>query len=203
MFGVHKFHSYLYGWKFRIYTNHKPLLGILQLNKPIPTMAPPGIHRYALYLSRYEYELEYHKGLSNGNANCQSRLSESAEVQNVSIPGDSMFVMDHLGNIRAVKVKGIDRWTSQDPILNAVRHQVLSGWPNKDSQVGLKPLIQWKKLVTKVRQDSLEWSHETLQSHKYTGIPYITVHILTLLSACNHSQFWASLKLPLTRINMN
>ena len=43
MFGGRKFH--LYGWEFRIYTDHKPLLGILQSNKPIPTMASPGIQR--------------------------------------------------------------------------------------------------------------------------------------------------------------
>ena len=36
-----------------------------------------------------------------------------------------MFVMDHLDNT-PVKVKESDRWTSQDPNLSAVRHQVSS-----------------------------------------------------------------------------
>ena len=43
MFGVRKFHTYLYGRRFKIYTDLKLLLGLLQSNKPIPTSASPRI----------------------------------------------------------------------------------------------------------------------------------------------------------------
>lgn len=45
-----------------------------------------------------------------------------------------MFVMDHLDNA-PVNVKDIDRRASRDPILSAVRHQVMSGWPNPDNRL--------------------------------------------------------------------
>ena len=37
MFGVRKFHTYLYGRRFKIYTDHKTLLGLLQTN-PFPLL---------------------------------------------------------------------------------------------------------------------------------------------------------------------
>ena len=49
-----------------------------------------------------------------------------------------MLVMDHLDN-NPVQVKDIERWTSHEPILSAVRHQVMSGWPNPDDSVEFKP----------------------------------------------------------------
>ena len=45
VFGVQRFHTYLYGRKFKILTDHKPLVMILQ--KP-PTQTPPRLQRMLL-----------------------------------------------------------------------------------------------------------------------------------------------------------
>ena len=126
MFGVRKLHTYLYGGRFKIYTDHKPLLGLLQSKKTIHTSASPRIQRWALFLSGYSYELVYRDGPSNGNADALSRLPLPTEIEEVPVPGDIMLVMDHLDNT-PVQVKDIERWTSHDPILSVVRHQVMSG----------------------------------------------------------------------------
>ena len=126
MFGVRKFHTYLYRRRFKIYTDHKPLLGLLQSNKAIPTTASPRIQRWALFLAGYSYELVYHSGRSIGNADGLSRLPLPTEIEEVPVPGDIKLVMDHLDNT-PVQVKDIERWTSNDPILSAMRHQVMSG----------------------------------------------------------------------------
>ncbi len=39
LFGVKKFHKYLYGHKFVICTDHKPLLSLLSELKAVPQMA--------------------------------------------------------------------------------------------------------------------------------------------------------------------
>ena len=49
VYGVKYFHKYLYGQKFRIITDHKPLLGLFKENQATSYMAS----------ARYEYELEY------------------------------------------------------------------------------------------------------------------------------------------------
>ena len=45
VYGVKKFHQYLYGQKFQIYTDHKPLLGIFGEFKPIPTHSAARVQR--------------------------------------------------------------------------------------------------------------------------------------------------------------
>ena len=55
IFGVKKFHQYLYGRKFTLITDHKPLTTIFSPNKGIPTLAAAKLQRWALILSVYEY----------------------------------------------------------------------------------------------------------------------------------------------------
>ena len=74
IFVVKKLHQYLYGHVFKIITDHKPLLGLFGQNKAIPPMTAARIQRWELFLSAYNYILEYHPGSNNTNADCLSRL---------------------------------------------------------------------------------------------------------------------------------
>ena len=53
MFSARKFHTYFYGRQFKIYTDHKPLLGLLQSRKQ-PTTASPHKLKLAVLLSSYQ-----------------------------------------------------------------------------------------------------------------------------------------------------
>ncbi|KAK3747895.1 hypothetical protein QZH41_001360 [Actinostola sp. cb2023] len=64
VFAVKKFHQFLYGRHFKIYTDHKPLLVLLSSDKAIPPMALGRVQRWALTLSAYEYDLVYRPGRS-------------------------------------------------------------------------------------------------------------------------------------------
>ena len=57
VFAVKKFHQFLYGRHFKIYTDHKPLLGLLHPEKVTPLMASSRTQRWALTLLAYKYEL--------------------------------------------------------------------------------------------------------------------------------------------------
>ena len=48
VFAVKKFHQFLYGRHFKIYTDHKPLLGLLHPEKATPSMASSRMQRWAL-----------------------------------------------------------------------------------------------------------------------------------------------------------
>ena len=48
VFTVKKFHQFLYGRHFKIYTDHKPLLGLLHPEKATPSMASSRMQRWAL-----------------------------------------------------------------------------------------------------------------------------------------------------------
>ena len=54
IFGVKKFSQFLYGPKFTIQTDHKPLEGLFNKKKGVPQQASPRVQRWALTLAAYE-----------------------------------------------------------------------------------------------------------------------------------------------------
>ena len=84
IFGRKKFHQYLYGQKFKIFTDHKPLLGLFKADKGVPTMAAN------------DYELVYREGQNHGNASGLSRLPLPDTIVRVPTPGETILLMDLL-----------------------------------------------------------------------------------------------------------
>ena len=74
IFAVRKFHPYLYGRKFTLYTDHKPLVTIFGPKKGVPTLAAARLQRWALLLSAYDYQTEYKTTTAHANADGLSRL---------------------------------------------------------------------------------------------------------------------------------
>ena len=74
IFGVRKFYQYLYGRKFILYTDHKPLLQIFNPRKCLPTMTATRMQHYALFLQSFDYEIRYKNTKCHSNADAMSRL---------------------------------------------------------------------------------------------------------------------------------
>ena len=74
IFGVKKYHQYLFGRQFEIKTNHKPLTHIFDESRVVPAMASGRIQRWALTLGAYDYRIRYRQGKSNANADALNRL---------------------------------------------------------------------------------------------------------------------------------
>ena len=62
IFGVSKFHKYIYGREFTINTNHKPLLGLFKEDRTISPTESARVQRWALVLASYHYQLVYKPG---------------------------------------------------------------------------------------------------------------------------------------------
>ena len=74
IFGIKKFHQYLYGRKFLLVTGHKPLTTLLGPKSGIPTLTAARLQRWALLLAAYQYDIEYRSTAKHANADCLSRL---------------------------------------------------------------------------------------------------------------------------------
>ena len=61
VFGVRKFHKYLYGHKFTLITDHKPLTVIFGPKTGVPTLAALRLQRWSLILMAYQYDIKYRK----------------------------------------------------------------------------------------------------------------------------------------------
>ena len=138
IFGVGKFHQYLYGRPFLIRTDHKPLLGLLSSDKALPLAVSPRILRWRLMLAGYQYQFQYVAGKSISNADGLSRLPLSVIPASVPIPGDVANMLDDVSH--AVDVDHIRVSTGRDPVLSRVLRCLQSGWPQTaPSDVNLLP----------------------------------------------------------------
>lgn len=57
VFGVKRFHAYLFGHHFKLQTDHRPLMTLFNENKSIPVQASNRIQQWALTLSSYQYTI--------------------------------------------------------------------------------------------------------------------------------------------------
>ena len=78
--GVVKFHTYLYGRRFTLVTDHKPLVSILNPNAGIPAMTAARLQIYALYIAGHTYDIEYRNTKLHCNTDGFSQLPLSATV---------------------------------------------------------------------------------------------------------------------------
>ncbi|CAB3254664.1 unnamed protein product [Arctia plantaginis] len=76
IFGVRRFHQYLYGraTPFILRTDHKPLLSIFGPHRGVPEVSANRLQRYAMFLSGYNYTIEYIRSADN-SADYLSRAS--------------------------------------------------------------------------------------------------------------------------------
>ena len=142
IFGVKHYHLYLYGHKFTILSDHKPLMHILSESKSTPAMASARIQRWAILLGGYHCHIEYKPGPQNANADAFSRLP----VQNMPlpVPPEIVHMMDHL-NATPVTISQIRTQTIHDPILSRVMQFVMHGWTTTDNlPPEFKPFLRCK-----------------------------------------------------------
>ena len=66
VFATKKFHLFLYGKRFTLYTDHKPLLGIFGPSRGVPEITSPRRQRWILTMATYEFDLKHRPGGLNG-----------------------------------------------------------------------------------------------------------------------------------------
>ena len=65
---------------FRIYTDHKLLIKLLDVQHTTTATSAARIQRWFLYLSNFNYHVEYRKGCKNSNADTLTRLPVKYEI---------------------------------------------------------------------------------------------------------------------------
>lgn len=127
VFGVKKFHQYLYGRSFTILSDHKPLRGLFKETSGVPTLASARIQRWALTLSAYDYTIKYKAGSQHSNADLLSRLPLPETPVKVPETSEMILLMNTLRD-SVVTSKQIRNWTARDKVLARVHDMVLQGW---------------------------------------------------------------------------
>ena len=93
IFGMKKFHQYLYGRQFILETDHKPLESLFN-KKATPAMAAARIQRWALTLPAYNNTNKYKPEIEHGNADALSRLPLPVTPQTMPVPAKTVWTME-------------------------------------------------------------------------------------------------------------
>ena len=90
-------------------------------------------------MSTYDYERCYRAGKSNGNADVLRLLQWPDRPDSVPIPGEVVYMMQHMNNTTSTSVAGIRNHTRRDPILSEVLCYMNSSWPSTCISTALTP----------------------------------------------------------------
>lgn len=139
VFGLTKFHQFLYGRRIIIVSDHKPLLAIFSPTRGTPTLAANRLARWALQLSQYDYKIEYRKTADHGNADALSRLP-SGHDSNFDGEEDSddkelvCMIQTISSQINPLTPGLLAKETHKDSVLSQVMKFTHEGWPPKQHQ---------------------------------------------------------------------
>ncbi|XP_059201274.1 uncharacterized protein K02A2.6-like [Centropristis striata] len=133
IYGVKKFHQYLWGRHFTLVTDHRPLLTLFGEHKSLPTLAAARIQRWEIILSVYDYNIVDCKSAEHSNADGLSRcpLPETSDTgTTVASATVHSLLAEHLQRA-PLKATSVAQMTRTDSELARVYKYVMEGWPDK------------------------------------------------------------------------
>nr|XP_055048287.1 uncharacterized protein K02A2.6-like [Misgurnus anguillicaudatus] len=157
VFGVRKFYQYIFGRKFTLLTDHRPLTAIFGPHHGIPTLAASRMQRWALLLSAHTYDIKYRKSELHGNADGLSRLPLAERVKEAKVAEIFYFNQVERAPITAAQVR---RGTRNDPVLSRVVDMVMTG-KGERHDLELKPYISRRHELS-VQSGCLLWGRRVV-----------------------------------------
>ncbi|XP_053395664.1 uncharacterized protein K02A2.6-like [Mercenaria mercenaria] len=154
--GIKKFNSYLYGRRFTLVTDHKPLLSIFSPSKGISATTAARLQRYALFLSGYQYDIVYRYTKQHGNCDSLSRLP--LETSNVLEADETDVFFSKQLDTLPVSSDQVALETKRDRILSNVLEYVAKGKPMNSYEMSAvyQPFMNRQSQIS-VHQGCLMW----------------------------------------------
>ena len=132
VWGMEKFHYYLYGGHFTLQTDQKPLVAIFK--KHLCDVSP-RIQRIAIRSWQYDFNTVWIKGKLNVIADALSRVSPQDVEPNIE-QESPIFAVNTLTNFQEGEEKmALMEETAKDPEFSALHKLISEGWPPKRSNV--------------------------------------------------------------------
>ncbi|UYV67691.1 hypothetical protein LAZ67_5001628, partial [Cordylochernes scorpioides] len=128
VWAIEHFNTYIWGRKFVLKTDHKPL--IYMLNPKNGAVLPPRIQRLSWRLQPYDFEIEFIQGKQN--------IADIFSRQPLSNTSDEKWLEDYVHKVlsitseelQALSLKEIKVCTEQDPLFQKLKEMVQKGvWP--------------------------------------------------------------------------
>ena len=188
IYGLIKFHKYLFGRSFTIATDNKPISRILGPKKGIPSLAAQRLQRWSLILMSYNYQLCYRPSGQHHNCDALSRFPVSGDehlassVNHFAVAQE--FPIDH---------QQIAQATRCDVLLSRVYELTQNGWPQYCDQVELKPYWNHRLELT-TEAGCVLWGSRVVVPQKFRQRLLKEIHTdhpgVVRMKAIARSYFW-------------
>ncbi|CAB0017172.1 unnamed protein product [Nesidiocoris tenuis] len=170
VFGIQKFSSYLLGKKFVLKSDHKPLIYLFGEDKQLPKVAANRLSRWAMFLSSFNYSMEFINGKDNVLADTLSRLPLSKEPKRSEEEIQGEARRNQLLHLRTegipVSKKALKEETTRDKILERIQRFVRDGWPaKKDLQEEFWPYFE-KREELSIEEGCILWNGRIVMPSK-------------------------------------
>ncbi|XP_061722555.1 uncharacterized protein K02A2.6-like isoform X1 [Cydia pomonella] len=157
VFSTQKFHQYLYGKRFTLVTDHKPLISIFGPQTGVPSMTSSRMQRWALLLMAYDFDIQY----VDSAGNCadalsrlpigQSKEADPPEQSYLHFASDALFL-----DCNEIRLK-----TAKDPLLGRVVNYIKNGWPDSAEIREMQPYFNRQKELY-LELDCVMWGHRVV-----------------------------------------
>jgi len=168
IYGIKKFHNYLYGRRFILYSDNLPLCHILSSRKGLPSLAAARIQRWAVELANFTFEVKHRPASKNMCADGLSRLPlpcTGMDSETVHWTNEATEVNIKAISALPVSALQIANGTRKDPVLSRVLGYVRTGWP-VETTPDLQAFYQ-KRMELSTEQDCLLWGTRVVVPPKY------------------------------------
>ena len=134
VFGVKKFHQYLWGRDFTLLTDHQPLTTIFGFKKGVPLLAASQLQRWALFLINYTIRIQYCSTKQFGYVDAFSRLPRGFDdiFDKPQIPEEHQVNELYAESFQSLPISLADvtNATSEDKKLELVKKYIKRGQIN-------------------------------------------------------------------------
>ena len=153
VFGVERFHTYIYGWSFTIKSNHKLLESISRKNL---AETPAQLQCMMLHLQGYDFTIHYHPGKEMVIPDTLSQFSPQTG------PDLPLNIAIHHVHTMPDHKEAFHQAFVNDPEMWALAGLTVTGWPEDIKEVTCPLYPYWQHRETLTVEDSLVLQGEGL-----------------------------------------
>ena len=165
VFGLKKFHQYVYGRPFTLVTDHQALTNLLGPHTGVPPLAAARMQRWALMLAAYSYKIEYRRSDLHGNADALSRLVKGADGTEEGQVEEDEAVFSVVQDL-PLTAQEIKEETRRDRTLGKVNECVMSGWESEDISDDMQPYYTRREELS-VEDGCILWGRRVVIPPKF------------------------------------
>ena len=130
IWGMEKFHYFLYGKEFTLETDQKPLVSIYRKHM---VEISPRIQRLIVRSFPYQpFDVQYWKGMEIPLADALSRVTPiPVEEDGIQLPIITVNLITSNVLVSSTEIELIHSESSRDPTFTVLRHNINIGWPGE------------------------------------------------------------------------